>query len=72
MTRQPLRSTWTRYGAAVGFTALALAIKLLLVPLVTSDAPFLLFFASVLASAWYGGPGPGLLGPPRPPVPTRW
>jgi signal transduction histidine kinase len=40
---------------------LALALKLLLVPLVTSDTPFLLFFASVLASAWYGGPGPGLL-----------
>jgi signal transduction histidine kinase len=46
---------------AAALTAAALAVKLLLVPLVTQDAPFLLFFASVLASAWYGGLGPGLL-----------
>jgi len=59
--RRRIRSPWVRYGAAVGFTAVALAIKLLLVPIATSDAPFVLFFASVLASAWFGGPGPGLL-----------
>src|SRR5262249_11839481 len=39
----------------------ALAMKLLLVPVLTSDTPFLLFFAAVIASAAFGGLGPGLL-----------
>src|SRR6185503_14769014 len=41
--------------------AIALALKLLLVPLVTQDEPFLLFFAAVIAAAVFGGLGPGLL-----------
>ena len=55
------RSAWLRYGAAVVTVAVALALKLLLVPLVTQDEPFLLFFAAVIASAVFGGLGPGLL-----------
>jgi signal transduction histidine kinase len=46
---------------AVVITGVALALKLLLVPLVTSDAPFLLFFAAVMASAVFGGLAGGLL-----------
>jgi signal transduction histidine kinase len=55
------RAAWLRYGAAVAAVAVALALKLLLVPLVTYDEPFLLFFAAVIASAVFGGLGPGLL-----------
>jgi signal transduction histidine kinase len=56
-----LRSTFARYSAAIVFTSIALGLKLLLVPLVTEDVPFLLFFGAVMASAAYGGFGPGLL-----------
>ena len=55
------RSGWLRYGAAIGAVGIALVLKLLLVPLVTYDEPFLLFFAAVIASAVFGGLGPGLL-----------
>ena len=58
---QTNRPVWLRYGAAIVMTAIALALKLLLVPLVKQDAPFLLFFAAVLASATFGGLGPGLV-----------
>ncbi len=50
-----------RYGAAVLITALALRLKLLIVPLTSPDIPFLFFFAAVMASAIFGGLGPGLL-----------
>ena len=50
-----------RYVAAVAAVGAALALKLLLVPLVTQDAPFLLFFIAVMLAAWIGGLGPGLL-----------
>ena len=56
----PIRSALVRYGAAVVVTAGALALKLLLVPLVTRDEPVLLFFAAVIVSAVLGGLGPGL------------
>jgi len=55
------RAFWFRYGVAVLITALALGLKLLIVPLVTADMPFLVFFAAVMASAVIGGLGPGLL-----------
>jgi PAS domain S-box-containing protein len=50
-----------RYGVAVLAAGLALGIKLLLDPLIPQDFPFLLIFGAVMASAWYGGLGPGLL-----------
>ena len=50
-----------RYGVAVVVAGLALGIKLLLDPLIPQDVPFLLLFGAVMVSAWYGGPGPGLL-----------
>jgi signal transduction histidine kinase len=49
------------YASAVLAVGIALSLKLLLVPLVTEDEPFLLFFAAILASAVLGGLGPGLL-----------
>lgn len=55
------RSVWAQYGISVLAVGLALSLKLLLVPLVTQDAPFQLFFLAVMVAAWYGGLGPGLL-----------
>lgn len=50
-----------RYGVALVATGAGLLVKLLLVPLVTSDQPGLLFFAVVMVAAAFGGFGPGLL-----------
>ena len=50
-----------RYGVAVVSVAAFLVVKRLADPLVAWDSPFLLFFAPVMLSAWYGGFGPGLL-----------
>jgi PAS domain S-box-containing protein len=50
-----------RYGVAIASVALALALKLLLDPLIVQDTPFLLTFGAIMVSAWYGGLGPGLL-----------
>jgi signal transduction histidine kinase len=55
------RRVWIQYGAALVFVGAALALKLLLVPLVTQNEPVLLFFAAVMVSAAFGGFGPGLL-----------
>jgi signal transduction histidine kinase len=49
-----------RYGFAVGAVACALALTPLLRPLL-EPMPVALFVAAVLASAWYGGAGPGLV-----------
>ena len=55
------RPIWQRYGVALIISAAALALKLLLLPLVTHDEPAALFFAAVMISAVFGGLGPGLL-----------
>jgi PAS domain S-box-containing protein len=54
------RSPWLRYGSAVAFTGLALALIVVLHPwlLHIAVAPF---FAAVALSSWYGGFGPGLV-----------
>lgn len=49
------------YGGAVLAVAIALLLKLLLVPLIEHENPFLLFFAAVMMSAWYGSMGAGVL-----------
>ena len=58
-TASPLR----RYGVAVWLGLLALLLTLLLQQPMQQNpqSPFLLFFAAVLVSAWYGGLGPALL-----------
>jgi PAS domain S-box-containing protein len=55
------RSGLERYGFAVVAVGAALLYKLLLVPVLDQPAPFLLFSLAVLASAWRGGLGPGVL-----------
>lgn len=49
-----------RFGAALGVTALALALSLAFYPVV-ARIPMAFFFGAVALSAWYGGLGPGLL-----------
>ena len=55
------RSAVLRYGVAVVAVVGALLLKLMLEPLIVQETPFLLVFAAVMVSAWYGGLGPGLL-----------
>lgn len=59
---KPENSQLIRYGVAVGAVLLALLLMLLLdrwIPM--EGSPFLIFFAAVMVSAWYGGLGPGIL-----------
>jgi PAS domain S-box-containing protein len=55
------RSLLLRYGVAVLAVGVVLLVKLLLNPLITEQAPFLLLAAAVMVGAWFGGLGPGLL-----------
>jgi len=54
------RSRILRYGAALLAVGVALLLKLILETVIVQEAPFLLVFAAVMVSAWYGGLGPGL------------
>ncbi len=58
---QVSRSRVSRYAVAVLAVTVTFAIKLILDPLIGRETPFLLFFGAVMASAWYGGRGAGLL-----------
>ena len=52
------------YGIAVLAVGLALLLQFVLTPVVGGDpdsSPFMLFFAAVMISAWFGGLGAGLL-----------
>lgn len=55
------RSALVRYSLAIFTSALALVLTLLYTRLIGTTAPFILFFAAVVVSSWYGGLGPGLL-----------
>jgi signal transduction histidine kinase len=50
-----------RYGAAVVAVAVVTVVRFAMQPLVSHEAPFLLFYAAVMATGWYGGFGPGML-----------
>jgi PAS domain S-box-containing protein len=55
------RSAPARYGVAVGVVAVAALLKWLFDQHIGGESPFLLFFAAVMISAWYGGVRAGLL-----------
>lgn len=53
-------SSFFRHGVAVLAVLLVVLIKILLEPVIAQETPFLLVFAAIMVSAWYGGLGPGL------------
>jgi C4-dicarboxylate-specific signal transduction histidine kinase len=57
---QTARNLISRYGRALVFVALALGASVLLWRVLPYPF-FLLFFAAVMVSAWFGGTGPGIL-----------
>ena len=54
------RSLWLRYGAAPVAVAVAVLLRLALLPVLGLNIPFLLLWPAVLFAAWYGGKWPGL------------
>ena len=53
-----------RYGVAVLATGCAFVLQAMLIPLFgggPNTTPFLVFFAAIMASAWFGSLGPGVL-----------
>ncbi len=55
------RQIFGKYAVAVAVVAAVFVVKLAINQLVHIEAPFLLLFAAVAISTWYGGFGPGLL-----------
>src|SRR3954468_9496230 len=50
-----------QYGAAVAAIVMALAVRILLAPILRDEAPYLFFVPAVLIAGWVGGLWPGLL-----------
>src|SRR3954462_11026673 len=61
VTSQTERPASLRYGFAVLAVGLAVLVRLPLQGLFNGGVPFLFFFPAIMAAAWYGGLGPGLL-----------
>lgn len=56
------RSYWSRYGMAVGLTALTLLALQLLIPIYGDQpVPLVILTVAAAAAAWWGGLGPGLV-----------
>jgi PAS domain S-box-containing protein len=49
------------YSVALLLVGCALCLKLILFPSIQKKVPFVFFNAAIVASAWYGGMGPGLV-----------
>ncbi len=58
---KPGTSTWGRYAFAVLVVAGASLLRASLAPVLGHGVPFILYFPTVVACAWFGGLGPGLL-----------
>lgn len=54
-------SALRRYGLAILATAIALTIRRALGPVLHNNAPYLMLWPAIAFSAWYCGPGPGLV-----------
>src|SRR5688572_4071289 len=61
VVRDSITKLLARYGLPLLGAALAVLLRVVLHPSYLDRAPFLLPFIVVLASAWFGGLGPGLL-----------
>jgi len=57
----PSTSRRFRYGAAIIVSLLAIGARFVFAPVLATNYPFMLLLVGVLASAWFGGLGPGLL-----------
>lgn len=61
----PVRSLglpqFARYGMAVSAAVVATLLRLALDPLFGTEWAFILFFPTIMVSAWFGGLGPGLV-----------
>jgi signal transduction histidine kinase/CheY-like chemotaxis protein len=55
-----VHSALVRYGVALATVGCVILLDASLNPLVGADHPFLLFFAAVLVSGWFGGEGPAV------------
>ena len=56
------RSTWARYGIAIGSVVMGWLAREAFTPVVGPTAlPFIFFFPAVAMAAWYGGLRPGAL-----------
>jgi hypothetical protein len=56
----PDRSLAARYGCAVAVTIVGVGVRMTLAPLWGLHLPLITFFPAMMASAWFGGLGPGL------------
>ncbi len=57
---QPIRSPLTRYALALAIVAIAVALRMLVDPVMGKHS-FVLFVAGIIGSAWVGGIGPAIL-----------
>ena len=57
----PQRSRRHGYLAAIGITAIVLAVRLAASRWFGTNVPYLPFYPAILLAAWLGGLGPGLL-----------
>src|SRR2546423_2036886 len=57
----PARPFLPRYAVGLAAVAVALLLRWLLWPFLGPELPFLFLWPAVMAAAWYGGLGPGLL-----------
>src|SRR5215831_12858153 len=55
-----LRETTVRYLFGIAAVASAFALRIWLIPLTGTGAPFVLFFAAVLVTSLFAGIGPGI------------
>lgn len=54
------KNVYIRYAIPVLSAVLAFLIRMKLIEVIKQDNPFLLFFAPIIVSSWFGGLGPGI------------
>lgn len=54
------QSVFVRYGIGVAAAGISLLIRILLIPLLGDQIPYITFFPAILVSAWFGGFGPAM------------
>jgi signal transduction histidine kinase/ActR/RegA family two-component response regulator len=56
-----IRPVWQRYGFSVGVVLMAIWLRLLLMPMLETEYPFVTIFPAVVTAALWAGFGPGML-----------